>query len=85
MSDFNMTGERLQFNNSHKAITMPVEKKEPKFGFWDFILTVIFLISFFGSIYLYFQNKTLKHELEEKNLLIMDLEKLCTDKIIFKK
>lgn len=82
MKGFNMTGGSLQYNNNHKAITTPVEKKEPKFGFWDFVLTLIFLCSFFGGIYLYFQNRTLKHELEEKHQLVMDLKALLTDEMM---
>ncbi len=76
----NMTGESLQFNNNHKAITMPTEKKEPKFGFWDFVLSAIFLICFFGCIIFYFENRTLKEEIEQKHLLIMDLAKLLERK-----
>ena len=72
----NMTGESLQFNNNFKAITMPAEKKEPKFGFWDFVLSGIFLICFFGCIGFYFENRTLKEEIQQKHLLIMDLGKL---------
>lgn len=76
----NMTGDSLQFNNNHKAITMPIEKKEPNFGFWDFVLTLIFLTSFFGCLFLYFENRTLKQEIEYKHLLIMDLGKLLERK-----
>jgi cbb3-type cytochrome oxidase subunit 3 len=42
----------------------------------DLVLTLFFLVCFFGSIYLYFENKTLKEELEQKHMLIMDLGKL---------
>lgn len=80
MKDFNMTGENIQYNNNFKEITMPSKKKEPKFGFWDLVLTLIFLASFFGCIYLYFENKTLKQEIEQKHLLIMDLGKLLERK-----
>jgi hypothetical protein len=76
MNPHNMTGERLQFNNNFKAITTPIKKKESKFGFWDLVVTIIFLSSFFGCIYFYFANRTLKNELEQKHLLIMDLAKL---------
>lgn len=76
----NMTGESLQFYNNHKAITMPTEKKEPKFGLWDLVLTLIFLTSFFGCVYFYFENRTLKEEIQQKHLLIMDLGKLLERK-----
>ena len=55
-------------------------QKEPFFGFWDFLLTLIFLFSFFGCLYFYFENRTLKQEIEQKHLLIMDLAKLLERK-----
>lgn len=76
----NMTGKSIQFNNNHKEISMPTEKKEPRIGFWDVLLTIIFFALFFGCIYLYFENKTQKVEVEQKHGLIMDLAKLLERK-----
>jgi len=62
MENNNMTGENVPFTsgeigyanyaqNSHHE-----EKREPKFGFWNLVLTLISLFSFFGCVYLYFDN-----------------------------
>jgi hypothetical protein len=71
-----MTGEsdfegNEAFFEENRPITLDI---------WDLVLTLIFLVCFFGSIYLYFQNRTLKCELEQKHLLIMDLGKLLEKK-----
>ena len=82
----NMTGEQLYTSglrgdyNYQKPPKNTAEKKEPKFGFWDFVLSAIFLICFFGCIIFYFENRTLKEEIEQKHLLIMDLAKLLERK-----
>jgi heme/copper-type cytochrome/quinol oxidase subunit 3 len=75
MSDFNMKGEKYPPNFDGDLSKVNEEKKESKFGFLDFILTMIFLFSFFGFVYLYFQNQSMEIELKQKHLLIMDLEK----------
>jgi len=72
----NMTGESIEGEHPLNML----QKQEPAFDFWDLIITLIFLVCFFGSIYLYFQNRTLKHEIEQKHLLIMDLGKLLEKK-----
>lgn len=76
----NMTGEGYPHNFDGDMSQIKTEKKheinEPRFGFWDFVLSGIFLICFFGCIGLYFENRTLKEEIQQKHLLIMDLEKL---------
>ena len=68
-----MTGESVPFTTCEMKYGN--DTKEPKFGFWDFVLSMIFLFSFFGCIYLYFQNKTFKDEIENQHLLIQDLSK----------
>lgn len=78
-----MTGERLYTSGVRSDDNYPKEhaqKKEPKFGFWDFVLTLIFLTSFLGCLFLYFENLTLKQEIQQKHLLIMDLGKLLERK-----
>jgi len=72
----NMTGETLEGEHPLDML----KKQEPAFDLWDLIITIIFLFSFFGSIYLYFQNRTLKTELEQNHLLIMDMGKLLEKK-----
>jgi hypothetical protein len=68
----NMTGEE-DFEGNEALF----EENSPiALSIADLVLTLIFLVCFFGSIYLYFQNRTLKHEIEQKHLLIMDLQKL---------
>jgi len=71
----NMTGEDIQSNEE-----LFKEGRSVALDVWDLLLTLIFLVSFFGSIYLYFQNRTLAHELEQKHLLIMDLQELYKKK-----
>ena len=56
------------------------ENRPIKLSIWDLALTLIFLFSFFGCVYLYFENRTLKEELKQKHLLIMDLGKLLERK-----
>lgn len=86
MKDFNMTGEKLEYTSGERSFVnydkngIPKENKDSKFGFLDFILTLIFLASFFGCIYLYLENRTLKQEIEQKHLLIMDFSKLLKSK-----
>lgn len=81
-----MTGENVPFTSGERGYANYAqnshheEKREPKFGFWNLVLTLIFLFSFFGCVYLYFENRTLKHELNQKHLLIMDLQKLYSNK-----
>lgn len=71
----NMTGEDIQSNED-----LFIENRPTSLSIWDLVLTLIFLACFFASIYLYFQNRTLKSELEQKHLLIMDLGKLLEKK-----
>ena len=78
MSHFNMTDE-IDFEGNEAFFE---ENRPVSLSIWDLVLTIIFLVCFFGSIYLYFQNKTLKHELEEKHRLIMDLKTLLTDEMM---
>ena len=86
MKDFNMTGEKLEYTSGERSFVnydkngIAKEKKDSNFGFWDFILTLILLASFFGCIYLYLENRTLKQEIEQKHLLIMDFSKLIKSK-----
>lgn len=75
----NMTGEKFP-HNFDGACQNYIQKQEPKFGFWDFVLSAIFFICFFGCIGFYFENRTLKEEVEYKHLLIMDLSKLLERK-----
>lgn len=76
MKEFNMTDESdFEGNEAFFEENRPI-----KLSIWDLVLTLIFLFSFFGCVYLYFQNKTLEQELEQKHLLIMDLQKLYSSK-----
>jgi len=73
---YNMTGESdFEGNEAFFEENRPVA-----LSIADLVLTLIFLVCFFGSIYLYFQNRTLKCELEQKHLLLMDLGKLLEKK-----
>ena len=72
----NMTGE-TDFEGNEAFFE---ENRPISLSIADLVLTLIFLACFFGSIYLYFENKTLKEELEQKHLLIMDLGKLLEKK-----
>lgn len=78
----NMTGQPIYTTGLMSEMNYPkaTEKKEPKFGFWDLFLTLIFLASFFLCVFFYLENKTLKNEIEQKHLLIMDLGKLLERK-----
>jgi len=76
MSHFNMTDESdFEGNEAFFEENRPIKR-----SIWDLVLTLIFLFSFFGCVYLYFENRTLKHELNQKHLLIMDLQKLYSNK-----
>lgn len=76
MSHFNMTDESdFEGNEAFFEENRPI-----KLSIWDLVLTLIFLFSFFGCVYLHFENRTLKHELNQKHLLIMDLQKLYSNK-----
>lgn len=86
MENNNMTGENVPFTSGERGYANYAqnshheEKREPKFGFWNLVLTLIFLFSFFGCVYLYFENCTLKEEIQHKHLLIMDLGELLKRK-----
>jgi len=56
MSHFNMTDESdFEGNEAFFEENRPIKR-----SIWDLVLTLIFLFSFFGCVYLYFENCTLK-------------------------
>ncbi len=90
MSDFNMTGERLQFNNNFKAISTPIEKKQPyKIGMGVVIVWIVFVIMIIAILVQDNKIDGLKSELskqgdlqakiEEQEILIQDLKTAYTD------
>ena len=76
MKHFNMTDEN-DFEGNEAFFE---ENRPTKLSIWDLVLTLIFLFSFFGCVYLYFENCTLKEEIQHKHLLIMDLGELLKRK-----
>ena len=56
MKHFNMTDES-DFEGNEAFFE---ENRPTKLSIWDLVLTLIFLFSFFGCVYLYFENCTLK-------------------------
>lgn len=72
----NMTGDGYPHNFDGDLSQMKTEKKDNSIGLYEWVVMLIFLTSFFGCVYFYFENRTLKEEIQQKHLLIMDLGKL---------